>query len=61
MIYEQPICLKCKHYNLEKGNCAAFPDQIPDEIYLGDNNHSEPLPDQGNDIVFEPIDNKKDN
>ena len=54
MIFIRPICLDCKHYNLEKGNCKAFPKEIPDEIYLSDNDHTKPLKDQKNDIVFEP-------
>lgn len=58
MIYKEPICLNCKHYNLENSNCSAFAKQIPDEIYLGDNDHKKPLPKQGNNIVFEKI--KKD-
>lgn len=37
---EQPVCL-------------AFPKGIPEEIAFGDNKHSEPLPNQGNDIVFQ--------
>lgn len=53
MIYVEPICINCKHYDLEKSTCSAFPEQIPDEIYLGDNDHSKPLPDQKNEIVFE--------
>lgn len=53
MIYSEPICLRCKHYDKDKGTCSAFPKEIPDEIYLGDNNHSKPLPKQGNKIVFE--------
>ena len=58
MIYEQPICIDCKNYNLDKGNCKAFPKGIPDEIYLGDNKHTKPLKEQMNDIVFEPIKEK---
>ena len=53
MIYVQPICFKCIHYLFETGTCKAFPNGIPDEIYLGDNHHRKPLPDQQNDIVFE--------
>lgn len=51
----RPICLDCKHYHRDKpgATCDAFPDEIPDEIYYGDNNHSSPLPYQKNDIVFE--------
>jgi hypothetical protein len=48
------ICLNCIHYNVKEKNCKAF-DEIPYEIYVGLNEHSEPLPDQDNKIVFEPI------
>ena len=52
----RPICFDCKHRN-EHGplKCKAFPDGIPDAILLGKKKHSKPLPEQGNDIVFEPI------
>jgi len=47
----QPVCNSCRHH--ETGiRCKAFK-EIPDEILLGENNHSKPLKDQGNDIVFE--------
>lgn len=36
-------------------NCKAFKNGIPKEILNGSNDHSKPLKDQGNDIVFEPI------
>ena len=49
------ICFRCRHFRPGIGGCAAFPDDIPDEITSGENEHSEPLPDQDNDIVFEPI------
>lgn len=55
MTYVEPICFKCKHYDQNKGTCKAFSIEIPDVIYYGDNGHSERLPDQENDIVFEPI------
>jgi len=46
------ICISCKH--LGKGlTCAAFPGGIPKEILNTENNHSVPLPGQGNEIVFE--------
>jgi hypothetical protein len=54
MLWEEPICQKCKHYDREKVNCSAFPKGIPFEILEGDNNHSKPLPEQKNKIVFEP-------
>ena len=62
MIYTRPICTTCKHYNPETGTCKAFPNEIPNEIYLGDNDHSKPLPGQGNEIVFElKTDNESSN
>ncbi|NUQ82957.1 MAG: hypothetical protein HUU10_15240 [Bacteroidetes bacterium] len=43
------ICNKCIHQRAFA--CAAFPDGIPDEI-LTANAHHQPLPGQGNDLVF---------
>lgn len=43
------VCTYCKHLDIENskfkkgGNvCAAFPDGIPDEIWLGKNDHKKP-------------------
>lgn len=49
------LCLKCKHHTF--GNkCEAFPNGIPDEIFLeGTNNHEKPTKGQKNDLVFEKI------
>lgn len=47
------ICLQCKNYVVKENTCKAFETEIPYEIYVGLNDHSEPLPDQKNDIVFE--------
>ncbi len=52
---EEPICFSCKHFNLETSTCRAFPIQIPEDILLGENDHSKPLKGQGNKIVFEQI------
>lgn len=49
------ICNNCKHYFGDL-KCVAFPNRIPNQILLGNNNHSKPLPEQENDFVFEPID-----
>lgn len=49
------LCSNCKFY-LGDLQCLAFIDGIPKDILLGDNDHSNPLPNQDNDIVFEPID-----
>ena len=48
------VCFKCKHWRGILGGCNAF-DEIPDEITSGENKHSKPLPEQENDLVFEPI------
>lgn len=52
---EIQLCQICKNY-IGDLKCAAFPIEIPKEILLGENNHNEPLDEQDNDIVFEPID-----
>ena len=46
------ICFNCKHKKFNDIGCAAFKEGIPDEILLS-NNHSKPLPNKKNDIVFE--------
>ena len=56
----QPVCLECKHLdrnNFDGVTCNAFPEGIPEEILVLGNKHSKPLPEQDNDIVFEPIEN----
>lgn len=52
------ICIKCKHYNVKENNCAAFPVEIPEVIYVGLDDHSEPLPNQKNNIVFTQVENE---
>lgn len=47
-------CLNCSNYFGDLA-CQAFPSIIPEEILLDKNDHSKPLKDQDNDIVFEPI------
>lgn len=49
------VCFNCKNFRRFEGGCNAFPNGIPDEITSGENEHLKPLPDQENDIVFEPI------
>ena len=48
---QKDLCFKCKNYFGDL-SCMAFK-EIPEEILVGDNDHSEPLPGQDNDIVFE--------
>jgi hypothetical protein len=55
MILLPAICFKCKHFDINTSTCTAFPVEIPDEILSGENDHSEPLEYQGNDIIFEKI------
>jgi len=51
-------CTICKHFKYSEFNCIAFPKGIPDEILTGKNDHSKPLPNQGNDIIYEPFNSK---
>ncbi|MDR3705339.1 MAG: hypothetical protein P4L28_05470 [Paludibacteraceae bacterium] len=63
--HNEPItkitCNSCKHFDKKKMDfiCDAFPIRIPKEILSGHNMHTEPLPNQKNDIVFEPVENPK--
>jgi hypothetical protein len=54
---KNPSCLMC--INFINNQCAAFPNGIPQEILVGENDHSEPLPNQENNIIFEPIDEQE--
>lgn len=47
------ICNNCMNY-IEDGKCSAFPEGIPFVIYET-NDHSKPLPEQENNIVYVPI------
>tara|TARA_R110001632_G_C11241926_1_gene407779 strand:- start:53 stop:229 length:177 start_codon:yes stop_codon:yes gene_type:complete len=51
------ICFKCKNFT-NKG-CIAFLNGIPEIIISGENDHSKPLPNQKNDIVFEPLESNQ--
>ncbi len=49
-------CNYCLHYhraNMAGFSCDAFK-AIPREILTGKNDHSKPLPEQNNKIVYEP-------
>ena len=54
------VCSRCRHYrpndfDIEKGivgTCKAFPKGIPDDIWLGKDNHRKPYRGD-NDIQFE--------
>lgn len=49
------VCNRCIHKDELDWSCKAF-EKIPDVILFEGNDHSKPLPKQGNDIVFEKID-----
>jgi len=48
-------CFDCIHLDEKEWVCIAFPNGIPEEILTGESPHTKPLPDQENDIVYEPI------
>lgn len=49
------ICFSCKHFNPITG-CPAFPETgIPEEILLGENDHSKIIPGQVGKFIFEPL------
>ena len=54
---EKTLCLNCNNY-YAGFKCSAFPARIPNEILTGKDNHSKPLKDQKNKIVFEKIETK---
>jgi hypothetical protein len=49
-----PVCIFCIHLKtwLEEHTCAAFPEGIPDEIWIEANEHRKPFPGD-NRILFE--------
>jgi len=60
MLVKYPLCISCKwEYESDKFICKAFPDGIPEDILLGNFDHTKKFPGQKNDIVFEPIEKQK--
>jgi hypothetical protein len=55
MIFIEPVCFRCKNFDMESSTCLAFLLEIPDEILNGNNDHTKPFPGDGG-IQFEPID-----
>lgn len=54
-IIDSDRCVSCL-YHSGGITCMAFPNGIPDEIINGENQHIEPLPNQGNNLVYEEFD-----
>jgi hypothetical protein len=53
MITAPPVCMDCKHFKGAR-KCDAFPDRIPDVIWLKGDPHTSPVAgDHG--IQFEPL------
>ena len=48
-----PICNNCKNY-IKDLKCKAF-NIIPDDILFYENDHSKPLPNQDNNVIFEAL------
>ena len=59
MIGDQPLCMQCKHLDenpeATKNTCDAYPEGIPDEIFLSKVIHREPY-DGDHGIQFEKVD-----
>lgn len=53
---EVNTCVNCKNYFGDL-SCMAF-SKIPKDILNGDNDHSKKLKKQGNEIIFEPIEDE---
>jgi hypothetical protein len=73
IVYEKPICYDCAHFQgtgIGPRACKAFPEGIPDVLFMGESNknapftgypmpvirkyHTEPYPGD-NDIMFERV------
>lgn len=55
-------CSKCKHVNRKDLSCAAFPNGIPDAIFMREFDHRKPYPSaknpEDNGIRFEAIEER---
>lgn len=46
------LCDSCVHLNGDRTTCKAFPSGIPKGISMYGDDHREPIPNQGNTIVW---------
>lgn len=51
---QKVLCLNCKNY-IGSDRCFAFKNKIPNEIFIGDNNHKKPTKSQTNKLIFEKV------
>jgi len=51
--YYSPVCSFCNHQRADHYTCDAFPDGIPEEIWVGRVDHKSPYPGD-NGIMFDP-------
>lgn len=56
----KPICFFCKHYDIERSVCPAFPSGVIDDILDGDQDHDKVIKGQTGTTVFEVADAMKD-
>lgn len=49
------ICVDCKYFEPKDLKCLAFKGGIPNIIISGEDDHSNPLPEQDNEIVYTKI------
>ena len=46
-------CSYCKHLNKDEISCKAFPDVIPEPLFMTHVRHTKPMYGQKNNVVFE--------
>lgn len=51
-------CQECRHFAKYSPSCAAFVDGIPKRILDGKFDHTEKFPGQGNEILFQAIEER---
>lgn len=56
IVIHASMCWVCRHFqDPNKRRCSAFPDtNIPDDIWLGENLHTSPVPGD-NGLLFEDV------